>query len=175
MLLTRVCLGPRHLHTGYEICIRAKLPSCRRLSGSDPSHGQLSASFSSSSFPHGESSSSLPTLSGPSSSFPQKSQHELKKPHLGRTRKSPLTGLLRPGVRGGAARRKAPGVVSGQQKQKERDRNSKEKQKEAAGTGSGIRFEQVYTIIEQFVRLSALAAAELELERLSPGREVRRR
>ena len=70
--------------------------------------------------------------------------------------------MLRPGVRGSAARRKAPGVESGQQKQKERDRNSKEKQKEAAGTGSGKKIEQVYTIIERFIRLSALAAAELE-------------
>ena len=78
-------------HTGYEICIRAKLPSCRRSSGCDPSREQLSASFLSSSFPHGESSSSLPTSSGPSSSFPQKSQHELEKPHLGRTGKSPQT------------------------------------------------------------------------------------
>ena len=71
------------------------------------------------------------------------------------------SGFLRPGVRGSAARRKAPGVESGQQKQKERDRNSKEKQKEG-GTGSGNKIEQVYTIIERFVRLSTLAAAELE-------------
>ena len=65
------------------------------------------------------------------------------------------SGLLRPGVRGSAARREAPGVELGQQKQKERDRN---------------KIGQVYTIIEQFVRLWALAAAELE-----PWEEVRRR
>ena len=38
MLLAQACLGPRHLHTGYEICIEAKLPTCHRSSGSsDPS------------------------------------------------------------------------------------------------------------------------------------------
>ena len=69
--------------------------------------------------------------------------------------------MLRPGVRGSAARREASGIEWGQQKQKERDRNSEEKREEG-GTGSGNKIEQVYTIRERFIRLSALAAAELE-------------
>ena len=53
------------------------------------------------------------------------------------------------------------GEAMGKQKQKERDRNSEEKREEG-GTGSGNKIEQVYTIRERFIRLSALAAAELE-------------
>ena len=68
--------------------------------------------------------------------------------------------MLRPGVRGSALRRKASGIDSEKQKKKERDRDSEEE----GGTGSGNT--KLSKLIPRFIRLSALAAAEL-------GREIR--
>ena len=169
---------PRHLHTGCEICVEAKLPTRHRSSGSDPSRGQLSSSFSSSSFSHGQSSSSLTAASsfraGSSSSFPttaSTSWQTTSGTNWKFTSGGEITGwkedesgigsgLLRPGVKGSALRRKASGIDSGKQKQKERDRDSEEE----GGTGSGNT--KLSKLIPRFIRLSALAAAEL-------GREVR--
>jgi hypothetical protein len=170
---------PRHLHTGCEICVEAKLPTRHRSSGSDPSRGQLSSSFSSSS--HGQASSSLTASSsfraGSSSSLPTAagtSWQTTSGTNWKITSGGEITGwkddgsgigsgLLRPGVRGSALRRKASGIDSGKQKQKERDGNSEERQEEG-GTGSGNT--KLSKLIPRFIRLSALAAAEL-------GREVR--
>ncbi|PPQ80290.1 hypothetical protein CVT25_003687 [Psilocybe cyanescens] len=147
---------PRHLHTGCEICVEAKSPP--RQTGSSNSRGRGS-SFGGGGGGLGHGSSPRFAADRPSSSLAAATASGNWKTKSGgvgpggggitgwQDGSGIGSGLLRPGVRGSALRRKV-----------------REEEKGDATTGAGNT--KLSKLIPRFIRLSALVAAEL-------GREAR--